>query len=44
MPRFETRNSDRWSSVDERQRDREQDRRDRRAEASAQYLADEANN
>lgn len=33
-----------WKSVREQQADREQQARDRRGEASAQYMADEANN
>lgn len=32
-----------WKSVKEQDRDREQQARDRRAEASSAYLADEAN-
>lgn len=38
------RNADRWQTVNERQRDREQDSRDRRNERMAEYMADEANN
>jgi hypothetical protein len=33
-----------WKSVQEQQRDREQQARDRRGEANTEYLADEANN
>lgn len=40
---LEFRNADRWRSIDERQRDREQDSRDRRGERMAEYMADEAN-
>lgn len=33
-----------WKSVSDARREREQQARDRRADANSQYLADEANN